>query len=355
MGIALAMPLYGYSDTIFQVVSGGFGSDWNDSSIWDGDAPTNGNNYVTVEGLGTTDETHLGVSVSSRVRNNATTFAGDSITIAANTEVLIKANGIVSGNVVLDGGVLRSSFQPSANNTQTGTLHIASDSWIGVDDNDSPSLEIASSLTGSGVVLHIASGRDSGTSNSFDIIRFSGDLSGFSGTFIVGGGTGAGGDPGDPMLDFTRDYDLPDLDVVMGGYTNEPQGVMLDHAIKVRTFTYGTNVLFAGTVYTAADLNTLFGTATNQFSGSGTLEVYAPFSGPTMSPDILYFSVADGTVSLEWVSEVGATYDILRKTNLLDSVDWTHVKTNIVAAATNTAGSVAASGAGSEFCRIQGY
>ena len=79
----------------------------------------------------------------------------------------------------------------------------------------------------------------------------------------------------------------------------------------------------------------------------------APPDGPTLDPDIQSIIVSGGTVTLEWLSELGVTYSIMQKTSMADS-DWTAVKTDIAGGESNTVDSVSVSGVDQEFFIIEG-
>ena len=186
----LVLPLVGHATTITQTVnSASSSSDWN-TALWGSgpDVPTSGNDYVTAAGLGSSGTTRIGSpDVSGRVRDyTGSTFLGDSLTIVANTEFLLKqtANQTSTANIILDGGIIRLSAGNSAQGTVTGNVYVASESWIGVADLGTPVLTVGSTITGTNV-LHVASGL--GTTGS-GTVRFTGDISGFNGTLELGGG-----------------------------------------------------------------------------------------------------------------------------------------------------------------------
>ena len=79
---------------------------------------------------------------------------------------------------------------------------------------------------------------------------------------------------------------------------------------------------------------------------------YEPATGSSLQPDIQSISVADGTVTLRWTSENGATYSIMQKSSLGGS--WTAVKTGISGSDSSTTDSVDVSGDDQEFFQIQG-
>ena len=253
----------GYSETIYQTATVGFGGTWNDA-VWGTPAAgaTGGNDYVTVAGLMGESDSRLGAVYSSRVRSDAnadTTFLGNSITLVSGTELLLKqlGNQLTTGNIILDGGIIRLSAGNNCLATVGGTLNVASESYVGVSDFLMPVLTISSSLTGNSV-LHLAAGIDPG------VIRFTGDLSGFTGTLALGGGEKAA------TLDFDQDYDLSAADMVIN--TAQADILNLDQAITVGSFTFGAESALGAGTYSAADLNTLYGTG-SQFTGAGSLTV----------------------------------------------------------------------------------
>lgn len=235
---------------------------WNEAGNWTGGAAASAvNSYVTVPGLAAAADNGLGVNITSRLRDNATVFAGSSLTIVAGTEVLLKngTNSTSSGNLILSGGAIR--YGPNGNNpaittTLAGNLNIAADSVIGLGGNNT--FIVSSTLTGSGIL-----GIRGATGATTSTLSFSGNLSGFQGSFDVGGGSG-------PItMDFNQDYNLA-VGVVMGGHTSVDI-LKLDQAITLKSFKFGATLLAPGT-YTAAQLNPLFGNG-SQFIGAGTLTI----------------------------------------------------------------------------------
>lgn len=76
-------------------------------------------------------------------------------------------------------------------------------------------------------------------------------------------------------------------------------------------------------------------------------------TGPTVNPAIQSIDVAGGSVSLQWASETGVNYSILRKLSLTDA-NWNTVKSGISGGDPSTSDSVPASGADEEFYIIEG-
>ncbi len=245
---------------------------WNNATVWGGSAPTNGNNYFTATGLTASSSTSLNsISVTGRIRDNGTVFGGDLLTINAGTELLLKGAGTYTsnGNVVLNGGMIRLSPDSSTTTTFAGTLHVAADSHVGVVRITNTSLDFTSTITGSNV-LNIAAATGNATSGAGSIlgISFSGDLSGFTGTLKLGGGSF--GIERVAVLDFNQDYFLPQTTLIMGASgTNDK--LNLDQNLTFGSFSFGATALGAGT-YDSATLNGLFGTG-SQFTGLGSLTV----------------------------------------------------------------------------------
>lgn len=245
---------------------------WNNATVWGGSAPTAGNNYFTTSGLITAGSTSLNnISVTGRIRDSGTVFGGDQLTINAGTELLLKGSGTYtsSGNVVLNGGMIRLSPDLSTTTTFAGTLHVADESYVGVVRLSDTLLDFSSTITGSSV-LHIAAatGHGTNTANPVLTIVFSGDLSGFTGTFSLGGGSF--GVNRVAVLDFNQNYNLPSTSFIMGAAgTNDI--LNLDQSLTFGSFSFGATALGAGT-YDATALNTLFGNG-SQFTGLGTLTV----------------------------------------------------------------------------------
>ena len=282
--VLTAVPMAGISETIYQTVNNGFGDTWN-SDLWGATptAPTTGNDYVTTAGLMEESDSRLGASFSSRVRSDSvadTIFAGDSITLVAGTELLLKQSGneFAEGNIILDGGIIRLSSGNHCLATVAGTINVVSESYIGVSDFEMPELTVSSALSGD-AVLHLAAGIDPG------VIRFSGDLSGFSGTLALGGGEMA------TTLDFDRDYDLSAVDVVVDARNTEI--VYLDQNLKFNSFSFDGISLLADKVYTASELSEFFGEGIKFYDFGGTISVYTTISSTT--PQLISAHPAEGS------------------------------------------------------------
>lgn len=254
---------------ITQTVSAGGGVDWN-ANLWDSpaSAPTAGNDYVTAAGLIGSAVTDLGsgTNITSRVRlvSSGTTFAGDSLTISAGTELLGKDVGTYSANIILNGGIMRWAPDAGSNVTLGGTINVAADSVVGVVQSNASTFTISSTLTGSSN-LRLAAGH-----GATHTLRFSGDLSGYTGTFNVGKDITF-----DNLLtlNLAQEYNLPNLNLVYRGLGSVDR-LNLSHDISVGSFSFGASSLDPGT-YTAAQLNTLYGSG-SQFLGDSSLTVIIP-------------------------------------------------------------------------------
>jgi hypothetical protein len=256
---------------------------WN-TALWGTPAssPTSGNAYVTAGGFYAATANNLGTTTTGRVRDNGTIFAGDSLTVEASTEVLLKGgNGSTSSaNLILNGGSIRYSPNVASSTTLAGTLQVTSESYLGVAQTSNTTLTITSTVSGS-ALLHIAGGGNNPAGNPVMTISFAGDLSGFTGTFDLGGGTNntGGATTAVARLDFGQDYNLSMVDFLMGGHGTNDQ-LNLDQDLTFGSFTFNTNSLSAGT-YDAAELNSLFGNGSQFIDGGGSLTV-VPEPGATV-------------------------------------------------------------------------
>lgn len=274
---ALALPAAGYSATINQTVTNPSSSgqpSWN-SAIWGAGpaAPTAGNDYVTANGGFSASQTFVGTTVTGRAREDGETFLGDSLTVSADTEVLFKqqAGETSSANIFLDGGVLRYAPNNAAtlNGTLAGTIDVTSESYLGISQTtDGTTFDVNSTLTGSGL-LHLAAGSSSGTLPALNLV-LGGDLSGYTGTFDIGGGGNGNANNDTLTLSFGQAYTLPSLSVLMGDH-GTPDILDLNYDLTVGSFAFNGSSLATGT-YAVSDLNTQFGTG-SQFAGTGSLTV----------------------------------------------------------------------------------
>lgn len=186
---------------------------WNSATPWGGTAPVADENYQTASGLFTPSAgTSLGTgtNVTGRLRDNGTTFAGDSLTIVSETEVLLKqSNGSTSSaNLIMDGGILRLSPDGSGSATVAGTIDVQSTSVIGLVRNDNLTMTISSTLTGSGDLLL----RGGGNNNSGNLLLiFNGNLSGYTGNMDIGDGGRQ------VTVRLAEDYFLPSMTISLGG------------------------------------------------------------------------------------------------------------------------------------------
>jgi len=182
----------------------GFGDDWNNAATWSNGVPTAGNNYISNTN-GVSSVSGFGISTLGRVRDNdpsrgapnPNVFAGGTLTLVANTELLVKqTNGqSASGNIILDGGVMRcASDLGGGTNTFGGSISNAADSYLVVWEdaiNDAngvllQAFDFTSSFSGANN-LTLVSGNGAGGANLTNItFLFGGDLSQFGGTLKVG-------------------------------------------------------------------------------------------------------------------------------------------------------------------------
>ncbi len=287
--LVVAFSSIAHAATVVQTVaSDGASSAWN-ADLWGSPAasPSSGNTFRVGAGLITASATKLlsGQSVTGRVRaySDNATFAGGSLEVPAQTELLLKDSlpATFDANVVLTGGIIRLSPNAAGIATLTGTLDVAADSHVGVVHTHPSELILNSTLTGGGTLRISAGDSDANT------VGFGGALSAFTGTLDIGGG------PRTVTVGFNQNYDLPDVHVLFGTRGTADR-FKLDHNLKFATFTLGATALESGTVYTAADLNALAGGAL--FTGGGTLSVYqSPPSSPP--PPLRVLLVGDSTVA----------------------------------------------------------
>lgn len=331
---------------VVQVASAGSSDSWNGPAIWPAGATTSStNDYFSspTAGGGGNNVNYFSIGGYIRALNGDAPFGGKSLTIVDDTELLVKGSdgsSAVCSNLILTGGMIRYAPNSASAVTLEGGLTIGSNSVIAIEQVGSSTFTIASTLHGS-ADLSLRAGRTTQT------LVFSGDLSDYSGTMIMGDGQTA------LTLDFDQNYDLPDLNIVIDtSNTNFTDTLTLDQTVKVNTFKLGDVYLAPGSAYTGPQLDSYFG-VTNFVDNGGTLEVYrSTVVVPTVDPDITSITVAGGSATLEWISEPEVTYSILQKSNLSVG-DWTPVKSNIVAISTNTVDSVPVSGS-VEFYQIKG-
>jgi hypothetical protein len=277
VGAAFALGYPAGASTVVQTVNDSTTSDWNLHAIWGSPAAVAaaGNDYVTSTSASgaASSSTGLGVSVSARVRDTGVNpFAGNSLTIVSGTELLLKNNATTTtGNITLNGGVVRYAPSGGSQATLAGTLNVAAESYLGLAGTVNETLTVNSALTGSGT-LHVAAGNTANATQAALTVSFGGDLAGFTGIFSLGGGTSTTGSL-NAILDFNQNYSLPSAGLTMG-QSASADVLNLDQNIGFGSFTFGATKLGAGT-YTASDLNGLFGNG-SQFTGTGTLTILVP-------------------------------------------------------------------------------
>jgi hypothetical protein len=245
--------------------------DWN-TAMWGpptAAVPTSGNDYITTAGLaGSTSSTIGAFSNTASVRdNNGTTFGGHSITIVSGVELLLKqaAGQTSNANIIMSGGSIRHATGNNSLATLAGTLQVAAESWIGQGSGNGTGvsnaiLTISSTLTGSSI-LHLAASADPGT------IKFTGNLSGFSGTLDIGNAVST-----KSVTVSLNNASLGAATVKMGFY-NSLDVLDLSGSISLSALNFNGTTLSDGT-YSVADLNTRLGNG-SQFTGLGSLTIGA--------------------------------------------------------------------------------
>lgn len=291
------LPMAHPEPIVQNVASNGTTTEWNDA-IWGGAAPTSGNTYQSATGLNAANPSKLAAGspndLTGRVRayagsNGSPTFAGDSITIIGSTELLVKDAGTYNATVILDGGFLRFSPNGGANATMTGAIQVASDSVLGVVQSGASRFTIASTLTGSST-LRLAAGDGSANTIVFDDGAGT-SLDGFTGTLDIGGGGAL------VTVGFNQDYNLPAVDLRMGG-SGTADRLDLSHDLTFRSFTFGGASLAPGT-YPAGALNLTIGSGSQFLDNGGSLTVLEAPGDPVTAVLSRVFLVGDSTVA-DW-------------------------------------------------------
>ena len=201
--------LSGWSANIYETPAGD-GLDWNNSATWTNGVPVGGNNYIS-----TTNATYavsgFGISTLGRVRDNdpsrgaanPNVFDGGTLTLIANTELLVKqTNGqSASANIIVDGGVIRCANDlGGGTNMFGGSISNAANSYLAIWENagNDPNgtlleaFDITASLSGSNTLTLVSgSGSLVGTLTNLTFL-FSGNLSQFGGTLALGNANTSG-------------------------------------------------------------------------------------------------------------------------------------------------------------------
>jgi hypothetical protein len=272
--LAITLPV---SAQIQQTVNN---SDWN-AGTWGPSAstPTSNNTYSTVAGLTGTVTDPVGVAYTSTLRANdnggTATFGGSSVTISANTRLLLKQiNGdTASANLTLanNSNTVLADSVPGNSATLAGSIQVpaASMAYLGLNNPTPTTLNVTSTLTGSGT-LALGESSPYGAAESGQVLNLNGNLSGFTGnitiytmgTFSIGSNA---------MLSSTT------LTI-----NNTSASFPLNTVITVSALTVGTKAVPAG-VYTASQLNTATGTTV--FSGTGGIVVGSVVQAPLQISD----------------------------------------------------------------------
>jgi alpha-galactosidase len=286
-----------YGGNIYQTANDTSSDTWStDGAPWGGTAPSAGNDYFTVAGVsGTASQSSgFGANYSSRLRDTGSIFGGDSLTIVADTEVLLKggAGSVTTGDLILNGGIIALGNGTTITVNLAGNLAVPTTGILGA--GSANTVNVDSTLTGSGTL----SLRSSDTTPT---LRFSGDLSGFNGTFQIGGGNA-----GYVTVVFNQDYNLSAA-ITMGTLGGTLDVLNLSHALTVNSFQFGATILSAAT-YTVAQLNGLVGNG-SQFTGTGTLTTGSTALKPTIGVNPIWSptSVAVGQTASITVIPTGTT------------------------------------------------
>ena len=261
-GLSLLAVASSNAATVNQIANDTSSTAWSTKSAPWGQVPIAANDYVTTPGLQADTDSGFGANYSARIRDTGSVFPGNSLTISGDTEALLKGgnNTISTGNIILNGGIIAYGVAGANTVGLAGNLAVPNTGILGMGGQNT--LNVASTLTGSGTL----SLRASDTSPT---IEFTGNLSGFNGTFQIGGGSA--GDTGYVTVNFAQAYDVSAA-ITMGTASLNTLDVLdLSNPLTVNSFEFGTTSLAAGT-YTSSQLDGLMGDG-SQFTGPSTLTV----------------------------------------------------------------------------------
>ncbi len=298
----------------------GFPDDWNKTSAWTGGGTlSSDNNYITTTMASGGPRMLYGITsnfvgaiwsymVTDGGGSATNVFSGGTLTVSPGTLVGIKqfGNGLtnltVDANLILNGGLM--DWDPDVGYSGivyfSGSISNAANSSMGIDFWNNLTAVITAPVTGSNTLTLLSSTR----AGSYGTFKFTGDLSEFRGTLILGNAaTSNEALELDPSVD-----NMSSLTLQMANTNTE---LILDEAVSVRSFSIGGNAISAGT-YTASQLAALGYGGT--FAGNGTLVVGYP--APPPAPTRL-IAIANGSsrVSLRWDASLGAmNYNVKRST-----------------------------------------
>jgi hypothetical protein len=260
------------AEDIFQIANSPNG--WNSADYWGAEA-TAGNNYFTtalgslinelvVDGF--TWTLASGAGAIGTVRDSpdpgsSSTFAGDSLTLSANTRILSKVkNGSTStANLIFGGGFFMSGTNSGGSATLAGTLSFATGINLGaiaVNRGQPVALTVSSTLIGGpDDTLQLSLFSESAIVGASSII-FNGDLSNFSGTLYVGTSTTHNGSNPSSFYSVYSSSAATTLIIDTASFAAGGNKYHLDNNVTFGSLIVGGVFLDPGT-YTYADLELL--------------------------------------------------------------------------------------------------
>lgn len=268
-------------------------TDWNGPAIWGNNDVTPGNDYQMGPdpariASNTPIETTFTISfggvttpwpVYGQVRDHGgtglpttnSTFNGDHLLIAGQTRFISKARNTTStANFVLqDGGMMfltpgGSSADGPGTGTWDGTIVTSGTTLIGLEataNTNITTLDIVAPISGSGTLILTGKGGQTG------FLNLKGDLSGFTGTFLLTPAVGKSGTPLVFSITSDASFATLQLDIESPLFLYD----LGDGAVSFGSLIVGETTLGAGT-YDADWLNANFGDG-SQFMGGGSITV----------------------------------------------------------------------------------
>jgi len=287
----------------------GFPDDWNNTGAWaGGSALSSACNYITTTVAGGGPGMLYGISsnfvgaiwaytVTDGGGPATNIFSGGTLTVSPGTVLGLKQFGdgttnlTASANLILNGGLVDQEPDVFAGGTATlsGSISNAANSYLGIDFPYNTTLDITSTLTGSHTLTLLSAAVGSGSWGNF---KFTGDLSQFNGTLILGNGSA-------PYEALELDPSVNNMSLLTLQMANTNTELTLDEAVSVGSFSIAGHAVSPGT-YTTSQLAALgYGGA---FTGTGTLSIV--LSAPT---GLSAVATGSGQVTLSWQPVSGAT------------------------------------------------
>jgi hypothetical protein len=177
--------------TINQTTNPPAGTDWNQTSVWGGNAVIPSNDYASAA-LGGASATSFIVNGTTWASNTnvrdstgTSTFGGGSLILNSNTRLLMKAIGspaTSTANIVLNGGYISAAPNGGGTTVLAGTINnFAGFSAIGMQPfaGTTQTFNINSTITGGGLLQFT---QTSGQANTIAHMNLNGDISSFTGT-----------------------------------------------------------------------------------------------------------------------------------------------------------------------------